>query len=154
MIFRRLLSATDVSARSYKMTTVYDVEAGALVKAASEDLKTKIKAPEWAQFAKTGVAKDRPPEDPNWWYVRAASILRKIYVKGPIGISRLRGEYRSKKNCGVKPEHSAKASGKVTRLAVQQLEQLGFLKKTEDGGREITAAGMKYLDNIAHKAKA
>lgn len=136
------------------MTTVYDVEAGALIKAAAEDLKSKVKAPTWAPLVKTGVAKERPPEDPNWWYAREASILRKIYVKGPIGISRLRGEYRSKKNKGVMPEASYKASGKVIRLAVQQLEGLGFLKKTKSGdGREITPAGVKYLDNLAHKAK-
>jgi small subunit ribosomal protein S19e len=137
------------------MTTVYDVDAGALVKATAEDLKTKVKAPVWAPIVKTGVAKDRPPEDPNWWYVREASILRKIYVKGPIGVSRLRKEYCSKKNCGVRPEKSLPASGKVTRLAVQQLEGLGFVKKTKAGdGREITPAGVKYLDNLAHKVKA
>jgi len=136
------------------MTTVYDVEAGALVKAASEELKTKIKAPEWSPFVKTGVAKERPPEDPNWWYVRVASILRKFYVKGPAGISRLRVEYRDKKRRGVKPEESRKASGKVIRLAVQQLEGIGFLKKAKDnGGREITPVGVKFLDNIAHKVK-
>ena len=137
------------------MTTVYDVEAGALVKAAAEELKTKVKAPEWAPFVKTGVAKERPPEDPNWWYARVASILRKFYVKGPTGISRLRVEYRDKKNGGVKPEHSRKASGKVIRLAVQQLEGIGFLKKAKvSGGREITPAGVKFLDNIAHKVKS
>lgn len=137
------------------MTTVYDVDANALIDAAAAELKTKVKAPEWAAFVKTGMAKERPPENPDWWYVREASILRKIYVKGPIGISRLRNEYRSKKNKGVKPEQSFRASGKITRLAVQQLEGLGFLKKAEDRkGREISAAGMKFLDNLAHKVKA
>jgi small subunit ribosomal protein S19e len=87
--------------------------------------------------------------------VRVASVLRKLYVKGPMGVSRLRGEYRSKKNRGVRPEASYKASGKVTRLAVQQLEQLGFVKKTKDNdGREITPAGVKFLDNLANKVKA
>ena len=137
------------------MTTVYDVEAGALIKAAAEELKGKVKAPTWTPFVKTGVAKTRPPENPNWWYARVASILRKLYVKGPMGISRLRAEYRSKKNRSVKPEASYKASGKITRLAVQQLEGLGFLKKTKDNdGREITPAGVKFLDNIANKVKS
>ncbi len=137
------------------MTTVYDVDANALIDAAAEELKSKVKAPEWSQFVKTGMAKERVPENPDWWYVREASILRKIYVKGPIGISRLRGEYRSKKNRGVRPEKSFKASGKITRLAVQQLEEQGLLKKADDKkGREISAAGMKFLDNLAHKVKA
>lgn len=137
------------------MTTVYDVEASALNRAVAEDLKTKVQAPEWAPFVKTGVAKDRPPEDPTWWYNREAAILRKIYVKGPLGVSRLRGEFRSKDKRGVKPEKSRKASGKVIRLATQQLEKLGFVKKTKEGdGREITPAGVKYLDNIAHAVKS
>jgi small subunit ribosomal protein S19e len=136
------------------MTTVYDVDANALIDAAAEELKTKVKAPEWSEFVKTGTAKERPPENPDWWYVRAASILRKIYVKGPIGISRLRNEYRSKKNRGVKPEQSRPASGKITRLAVQQLEELKFVRKTKGGGREIAPAGMKFLDNLANKVKA
>ncbi len=136
------------------MTTVYDVEPETLISAAAQDLKTKVKAPDWAPFVKTGAAKERPPEDPDWWHVREASILRKIYVKGPMGVSRLRSEYRSRKNKGVKPEDSQKASGKVTRLAVQQLEKLGLVKKAEDnGGREISPAGTKYLDNLAHKIK-
>ncbi len=136
------------------MTTVYDVEPEALINAAAQDLKTKVKAPDWAPFVKTGVAKERPPEAPDWWYVREASILRKIYVKGPLGISRLRNEYRSKKNKGVQPEESRKASGKVTRLAVQQLEELKLVRKAQDKkGREISPAGMKYLDNLAHKVK-
>lgn len=136
------------------MTTVYDVEANALIAAAADDLKTKVKAPEWAPFVKTGVAKERPPQDPDWWFYREASILRKIYVKGPVGISRLRQEYRDKKNRGVRPEKSYKASGKIIRLAVQQLEGLGYLKKADDnGGREISPAGMKYLDNLAYKVK-
>jgi small subunit ribosomal protein S19e len=137
------------------MTTVYDVEPNALIGAVAEDLKTKVKAPKWTEFVKTGVAKERPPEDPDWWYVRTASIFRKIYVKGPIGVSRLRNEYRSKKNRGVRPEKSFRASGKITRLAVQQLEEQGFVKKTKDNnGREITAQGMKYLDNLAHKVSS
>ena len=136
------------------MTTVYDVDANALIDAAAQELKTKVKAPEWSLFVKTGVAKERPPENPDWWFVREASILRKVYVKGPIGISRLRKEYCSKKNRGVRPEQSFQASGKIIRLAAQQLEEQGFVKKTKGGGREITAGGMKFLDNLAHKVKA
>lgn len=135
------------------MTTVYDVDANALIDAAAQELKTKVKAPEWSAFVKTGIAKERPPENADWWYVREASILRKIYTKGPMGVSRLRNEYRSKKNRGVRPEQSFRASGKITRLAVQQLEELGFITKADKNGREIAGPGMKFLDNLAHKVK-
>ena len=137
------------------MTTVYDVDPNALIDAAAGELKAKVKAPAWSEFVKTGLSKERPPENPDWWFVREASILRKIYTKGPIGVSRLRNEYRSKKNRGVRPEKSYPASGKITRLAVQQLEEQGLVKKIKDGkGREITGAGMKFLDNLAHKIKS
>jgi len=136
------------------MTTVYDVDAGALIGAASKELKGKVKAPEWTEFVKTGVSKERPPEDPDWWYVREASILRKIYVKGPIGVSRLRKEYRAKKNRGVRCERSYVAGGKIIRLACQQLEECGYVKKAKDSdGREITAEGMKFLDAMSYKVK-
>ena len=132
------------------MTTVYDVRADALIAKAAEDLKGKVEAPGWAGFVKTSVAKEKPPQEDDWWYVREASILRKIYVNGPIGISRLRDLYKSKKNRGVRPEKSKPAGGKITRLAVQQLEGLGFVKKAKaNKGREITSQGRSYLDNLA-----
>jgi small subunit ribosomal protein S19e len=131
------------------MTTVYDVNPEALIFKTAEDLKDKVEEPEWAKFVKTGVSKERPPEQENWWYIREASLLRKIYVKGPIGISRLRSLYTSKKNNGVMTEHTARAGGKVIRTAVQQLESLGFVKKNEDGGREITSQGKSYIDNLS-----
>jgi small subunit ribosomal protein S19e len=28
--------------------------------------------------------------NPDWWFVRAASMLRKLYLRGPIGVSRMR----------------------------------------------------------------
>jgi len=134
------------------MTTVYDVRADALIAKAAEDLKDKVEAPVWSSYVKTSCAKEKAPQDENWWYTREASILRKIYVNGPIGISRLRDLYKSKKNKGVQPEKSKPAGGKITRLAVQQLEGLGFIKKAQaNKGREITAKGRSYLDNLANQ---
>ncbi|MBN2518463.1 MAG: 30S ribosomal protein S19e [Candidatus Altiarchaeota archaeon] len=132
------------------MTTVYDVKPEALIKKVAGDLKTKIEAPEWSKFVKTSVAKEKPPENPDWWYVRAASVLRKIYVNGPIGISRLRDEYKSKKNRGVKPEKTYPTGGKIIRESIHQLEKLGLIKKAKDNrGREMTPQGRSYLDNMS-----
>jgi len=135
------------------MTTVYDVKPEALIEKAAEDLKTKIEAPEWATFVKTSAAKEKPPDNPDWWYVRVASVLRKIYVKGPVGISRLRDEYRHKKNRGAKPEKVFTGGGKISREAIHQLEKLGFVRQARDNkGREITPKGCSYLDNLAKQA--
>ena len=39
----------------------------------------EFKAPEWVYFVKSGPAKERPIDDPDFWHKRAASILRQIY---------------------------------------------------------------------------
>ncbi len=134
------------------MTNVYDVEPNDLIDLAKEELKKveSVKMPEWALYVKTGSHKQRPPEQDDFWFIRGAALLRKIYTKGPVGISRLQREYGGRKNYGSSPEHHADAGGKILRVLLQQLEKAGYVKKSKKG-REITAAGMKFLDNIAYK---
>ena len=68
------------------MVTVYDVPAEQLILKTAQKLKEndKIVPPDWAEFVKTGRHTERAPSQDDWWYTRAASILRKLYVKGPI----------------------------------------------------------------------
>ena len=82
------------------MTTVYDVPADLLISAIAKDLNENksINAPEWAKFVKTGVHKERRPEDMDWWYTRCASILRRVYIDGPVGLNSLRSYYGGKKD--------------------------------------------------------
>ncbi len=137
------------------MAIVYDIEANKLIEAAAKELAKlpNMKSPEWAAFVKTGTAKERPPAREDWWHVRAASVLRAIYkAHGPIGVQKLRTRYGSKKNKGHKPEKFFRASGKIIRLILQQLEKEGFIKKAEIGvhkGRVISAKGKSFLDKIA-----
>ncbi len=134
------------------MTNVFDVDANDLVEFAKEELKKNeaLKMPDWALYVKTGRHKERPPEQADFWQIRAAALLRKLYVHGSIGISRLRTEYGGRKNRGSRPEHHYKGSGKVIRVLLQQLEKAGYVKKGKKG-REITPLGMKFLDNVAYK---
>lgn len=136
------------------MTTVYDVPADKLITKAAAELKEKpeITSPEWATFAKTGVHKEMPPEDQDWWYTRAAAVLRRIYVDGPVGVERMRSVYGGKKNRGSKPNKSVKGSGSVLRKALQQLESAGYVTK-QKSGRVVTPAGASFLDGIAHSIK-
>lgn len=137
------------------MTTVYDIKPDIIIqKAAHEFMKEEpIKKPEWAQFVKTSSARERLPVDPNWWYFRAASILRKMYLLNkPIGTNKLRNVYGGRKNRGHKPEHFYKGSGKIIRVLLQQLEQTGYIRFVERGvhkGRIITPKGRKFLDTLA-----
>jgi len=132
------------------MTTVYDVPANLLIELVAEKLKGMIKPPEWAKFVKTGAHKQRPPERDDWWYVRAAAILRTVYVNGPVGVERLRTKYGGRKDMGHRPERFVKGSGNIIRKCLQQLEELGFVKK-EKKGRVITPKGRKFLDDLAHE---
>jgi small subunit ribosomal protein S19e len=138
------------------MTTIYDTETSDLIEKTAEELKKSenLKAPEWASYVKTGVHKERPPIKNDWWYMRAASVLRKIYVLGPIGVSKLRVKYGGKKNRGYKTEHFFRGSGNILRKILQQLEKEEFVKtelKTKHRGRIITAKGKKFLNDIAGK---
>lgn len=134
------------------MATVYDKSTDEIINKAAEELKKLVKAPEWSNFVKTGAHKERPPQDPSWWYKRSAAVLRSIYLRGPIGVNKIRNKYGGKRNRGMKPEKFYKGSGKITRTILQQLEKIGFLKKSEKSvhkGRIITSKGKSFLDKLA-----
>lgn len=136
------------------MVGVFDVYPNDLIEKVAEELKKvpEIKPPEWTKFVKTGVHKERPPADPDWWYKRVAAILRTIYVRGPIGVNKLRTKYGGRKRRGHKMPHHRKGSGSVIRKALQQLEKAGLVEQPKDKlkkGRIITAKGKSFLDKIA-----
>ena len=65
--------------------------------------------------------KEKSPTQPDWWYFRTASVLRKIGVNGPIGTERLSRHYSGAHDRGSKPNRSSNGSRKVLRLIMQQL---------------------------------
>ncbi len=136
------------------MVTIHETNTNKLIEKSAEEFKKNniVKAPDWSIFVKTGAHKERPPTDKGWWYKRAAAVLRKIYIKGPIGVSKLRSTYGGKKNRGHKPGKFYKGSGKIIRVILQQLEQAEFVKKEAKGvhkGRIITNKGKAFLDKLA-----
>jgi small subunit ribosomal protein S19e len=119
-----------------------------------EDLKKveSIQEPSWIKYAKSSTHKERPSQEKDFWYIRTASILRKIYMMGPIGVSKLRTKYGGLKGRGHKPERFYKGSGSIARKSLQQLEKAGFIQQTiKKGhkGRIITAKGKKFMDTVA-----
>ncbi len=136
------------------MTTVYDVPPNNLIDAVAQELKTsgKIVPPEWSAYAKTGANKEMPPVNPDWWYVRCASVLRRLYIDGPVGVSRLRSYYGGKHRRKTVTPSFAKGSGSVIRVTLQQLEKAGYVKKMKVG-RQLTPEGQSFLDNISHQVK-
>jgi len=134
------------------MTTVYDVPPDHIIRRVAEELKTRkeIVPPAWAAFAKTGVHKEMPPEDPDWWFIRAAAVLRRVYVDGPLGVERMRSFYGGNKNRGSKPNAFRKGSGSVLRKSLQQLEAAGLVIHDKTG-RRVSPAGMSFLDNLSQE---
>jgi len=108
-----------------------------------------IEPPPWAMFVKTGVHKERPPQNPDWWYIRAAAIMRKLYLKGPLGVSRLRTMYGGRHRRGHRPPKFAKGSGAIIRKILQQLEAAGLAEKADKKGRVLTKKGRELLEEAA-----
>jgi small subunit ribosomal protein S19e len=139
-----------------KMTTAYDVPADVLINRLSGYLKENIREiqpPEWADYVKTGSHAERVPQSPDWWYVRSASLLRKLYMNGPIGVSRLRKDYGGRKRRGVRPAHFAKAGGSIIRNILQQLETAGLSQKEGIKGRIVSGKGRSLLDAMSTQIK-
>jgi small subunit ribosomal protein S19e len=130
-----------------------------LIEKLSEELKKNenIKPPDWSKYVKTGVSTERPPLQDDWWFLRSASVLRKVYTNGPVGVQRLRTSYggRRKMPHGKKVSHHRKAGGKIIRLILQQLENAGYVKKVEKPkkGRVITSKGQKLLSKATSEIK-
>lgn len=135
------------------MTTVFDVPAEQLIKKLGERLKTdaKFAAPPWARFAKTGIHREKAPTDPNWWQPRVASIARKVYLRGPIGVIHLSAEYGGTRDRGSKPNKARLGSRSIVRTALKQLEAAGYTQALKGKGRVLTPAGRKLLDGVAHE---
>jgi len=133
--------------------TVYDIEASIYLKSLAAKLKEmpEMQMPEWAFFVKTGMGSQRPPTDSDWWYTRAAALLRQIYMKGTVGAGRLAVKFGVRKNRGVRPKHFFKASRKILRTIMQQGEKAGMLEKVKEGraGRRLTKKGKAFMDEAA-----
>jgi small subunit ribosomal protein S19e len=82
----------------------------------------------------------------------AASIARKIYMRGGIGTGEFRKIYGGRKRRGMKPSRSSKAAGGVIRSSLKQLEKLGIIEKDVHGGRRLTRKGQAEMDTQAAHA--
>ncbi len=137
---------------------IYDLSAQEYNLRLAEALKSipEFEEPEWISFVKSGPSKKRPIDDGDFWQKRAASILRQIYLRGIVGVSRLRTRYGSKKNRGARPEEFRKSGGKIIRTILQQSDKAGFTEiasaikgvRGKKPGRQLTQKGKSFLENI------
>ena len=128
--------------------SIFLVNADMLIEAIAEKLKEypEISPPDGSEFWKTAFFKELAPQDTkNFWYIRCASILRKVKKYGPIGVNKLRKYYGGRNRRGPGLNHSAKGSGKIVRVALQQLENAKLLEKKEKEGRVVSAERINIL---------
>lgn len=136
------------------MVTLYDVPPEELNDAIAAKLEDEIEEPDWTSLAKTSVDKEFPPEQSDFWYRRAASVLRTVAIDGPVGVARLSTRYGGKKRgttrYRVSPEHRTDGSKKLIRTILQELEEAGYVERPpDDEGRVVSADGRSLLDTTA-----
>lgn len=111
---------------------------------------SEFKAPEWINFVKSSTNRARPISEPDFWYKRSAGILRQIYIKGIVGVERLRTRYGGRKDRGSQPPKFRKSGGKIIRTILQQAEKSGFLEKSKErrAGRKLTEKGKEFMEDL------
>jgi len=144
------LSEAKVQKVEKTMVSAREVDSSKLVAQLKERLKSveQIKPPAWATFVKSGIHRERPPQQSDFWYVRAAAILRRVYFDGPIGVSKLRTYFGGRRRRGYRPAKFSRAGGSILRKILQQLEAADFIAKDKKG-RKITPKGQKFVNGIA-----
>jgi ribosomal protein S19E (S16A) len=78
--------------------------------------------------------------DPDWYFVRAASIARKIYLNGGIGVGALSRWYGGQHNSSNKPEKFRRAARGLIRHILKNLEKAGLVEAVEKGCVRVEAA--------------
>lgn len=131
---------------------IKDVNADLFIRLYARHLRThsKISMPKWCNFVKTGKGKHLAPTDNDWYFVRAASILRQLYYHPDTGVCGFRKIYSCNQRRGVVPNHTSLASGKIIRSILQELEHIGFVEQDpKRKGRRLTRKGQNSVDSFA-----
>ena len=98
------------------------------------------------------------PYDPDWLYIRAASVSYQIYMRGKAGVNTLRKHYSVKQRKGVCTEHSRLVAGKCIRYCLHELENSQLVGKmsledksgaTTENGKALTKKGTTDMDRVA-----
>ncbi|XP_050415612.1 40S ribosomal protein S19 [Patella vulgata] len=110
----------------------------------------KMKLPDWTDIVKTGPYKELAPYSEDWFYIRAAALCRRMYMRAPLGVGTVKRVYGGNQRNGTAPSHFCKASGGVARKIFQALEGVKMVEKsTSRKGRVLTGRGRQHCDIIA-----
>lgn len=81
-----------MEAKEQGFFTVKDVSAADFIRGYADWLKknNKLDIPAWTTFIKSGIACELAPYDDDWVYIRTASVARKIYLRGHLGVGTMK----------------------------------------------------------------
>ena len=139
--------------------TVLDVPSNKFINQLASFLKEKniIKIPKYAPLVKSSRANDCEPINPDYFYYKAAAIVRKLYITKSknIGVGSLRVMFSKKERRGSQPPKTFRAGGKIIREIVIQLKNADYIKNyggkddETNSGLYLTKNGSSQLDKIA-----
>ena len=112
----------------------------------------KISLPELVDLMKTSVSRELAPYDEDWYFIRCASLARRLYVRQGTGVGAFSKVYGAKKRRGTLPGHFCRSSRGVIRGCLKQLQKIGVLEAMPEGkkgGRRLTKQGQQDCDRIA-----
>ena len=112
--------------------------------------KKNLELPKEVDVIKTAHFKELAPYGEDWYYIRAAAIARRVYLRGGIGVGAFKRIFGGRKMRGTAPEHFGTGSGSIARHILKELETLKIIEKVPNAkGRRITPQGQRDLDSIA-----
>ncbi|KAH9599047.1 Ribosomal protein S19e [Trypanosoma melophagium] len=138
-----------------KGATLKDVRPWRWVKMCSRHFKRegRLFVPNCVEIVKTSHGRERAPQNPDWYYIRCAAVLRAVYMRPGVGYGGLSKRFGAKKNRGSRPEITTRASRGLLHWACKSLVKLGLIEKCEESGHRITKAGRKVVDSIAFQVQ-
>lgn len=135
-------------------TRIFEVQPTAFIDTLSSYLKenTLLTVPEYIDIIKTSHGKENAPANPDWLYVRAASVFRRFLVAQikhePITLGRLASAYGCKKDRGARPGKRARASRGHLKSILDDFMARGWIVRTEDGKSVASDDGIRLGEEI------
>ena len=110
-------------------------------------------------MVKTSCKNDLAPYNPDWLYVRAAALARKVYLRQNIGVGALKHIYGGKWRRGVRTPRHGCAAKKIIRYCLMELVNAGILEKDRNNNvkrnsRRVSKAGRGQMDSVARNLHA
>jgi small subunit ribosomal protein S19e len=149
-------NTTKINVGRRKGATLRDVSANKWVRTMAAHLKQsgKLFVPNCTELTKNSHGNERAPQNPDWYYYRAAAVLRRIYLRPGTGYGGLGKAFAVLKNNGSRPEKTIKAARGMLHWVCRSLEGLKLVQKGKQSGRVLTRDGRRKCDAIAFNVKS